>query len=151
MGVPFWSVLQWRSCGGVQSNRWDQTALRPLRVPPTHKCIQTLTLYRTHTHHIDVHTKDSCPYLPTFKTELITSQSSVTQWALVNKRRGVGIITSQSFIRKDHLSGLTSRASQWWCRWSLHHRLHKSFMKHQCYDSAIWDIINSLYVVLQRI
>jgi len=51
MGVPFWSVLQWRSCGGVQSNRWDQTALRPPRVPPTHKCIQTLTLYRTHTPH----------------------------------------------------------------------------------------------------
>lgn len=75
---------------GVQSNRWAQTALRPLRVPPTHACIQTLSLYRPHTAHTDGYTKDSCPYLPTFKPGLITSQSSVTQWALDNKSRGVG-------------------------------------------------------------
>lgn len=78
------------AAGGDRSNRWAQTALRPPRAPPTRKCIQTLSLYRPHTPRSDVHTKDSCPYLPTFKPGLITSQSSVTQWALDNKRSGPG-------------------------------------------------------------
>lgn len=89
MWVPFWSVLQWRSCGGFSQTDGIR---RPSALYGTlpHTYVYKLSPFTVHTHHIDVHTKDSCPYLPTFKTGLITSQSSVTQWALDNKRRGVG-------------------------------------------------------------
>lgn len=92
---------------GVQSNRWAQSALHPSRDPPTQACIQTLAFYRPHTAHTDVHTKDSCPYLPTFKPGLITSQSSVTQWASDNKRSRVGdhnfteLLKRPSFVRTN--------------------------------------------------
>lgn len=87
---PFWSVMQWRSCGGSVKQMGSDCP--PPSMGPSHTRMYTNShpLPSTHTHHIDVLTKDSCPYLPTFKTGLITSQSSVTQWALDNKRRGVG-------------------------------------------------------------